>query len=89
MVGISLKYSGVNLHGGTGKSVANSVGGSLHGDGLLQTQGETPEQIAMHPHPFYTPITTLYAHCYVWLGLCAGSQSRMGSSGGILLTTDF
>jgi hypothetical protein len=28
-------YSGVNLHGGTGKSVANSVGGSLPGDALL------------------------------------------------------
>src|SRR5580692_8337333 len=35
-------YSGVNLHGGTGKSVANSVGGSLPGDALLQANGETP-----------------------------------------------
>jgi hypothetical protein len=51
-------YSGVNLHGGTGKSVANSVGGSLPGDSLLEAKGETPEQIAAHPHPFYTPIGT-------------------------------
>ena len=51
-------YSGVNLHGGTGKSVANSVGGSLPGDALLEASGETPEQIAAHPHPFYTPIAT-------------------------------
>lgn len=51
-------YSGINLHGGTGKSVANSVGGSLPGDGLLKDQGATPEQIASHPHPFYTPIAT-------------------------------
>ena len=50
-------YSGVNLHGGTGKS-ANSVGESLPGDALLQANGETPEQIAAYPHPFYTPIAT-------------------------------
>src|ERR1017187_6490559 len=54
----SNNYSGVNLHGGTGKSVANSVGGFLPGDVLLNEKGETPEQIATHPHPFYTPIAT-------------------------------
>ena len=54
----SNNYSGINLHGGTGKSVANSVGGSLPGDALLKDQGATPEQIASHPHPFYTPIAT-------------------------------
>jgi hypothetical protein len=54
----SNNYSGVNLHGGTGKSVANSVGGFLPGDVLLSDKGETPEQIAGHPHPFYTPIAT-------------------------------
>jgi hypothetical protein len=54
----SNNYSGINLHGGTGKSVANSVGGSLPGDTLLKEQGATPEQIASHPHPFYTPIAT-------------------------------
>ncbi len=51
-------YSGVNLHGGTGKSVANSVGGFLPGDILLKDEGETPQQIATRPHPFYTPIAT-------------------------------
>jgi len=54
----STVHSGVNLHGGTGKSVANSVGGSLPGEALLEAKGETPEQIAAHPHPFYTPIAT-------------------------------
>ncbi len=54
----SNNYSGINLHGGTGKSVANSVGGFLPGDVLLKEQGETPDQIATHPHPFYTPIAT-------------------------------
>jgi hypothetical protein len=54
----SNNYSGVNLHGGTGKSVANSVGGFLPGDVMLKDAGATPEQIASHPHPFYTPIAT-------------------------------
>lgn len=54
----SNNYSGVNLHGGTGESVANSVGGFLPGDSVLKEEGETPEQIAAHPHPFYTPIAT-------------------------------
>lgn len=54
----SNNYSGINLHGGTGQSVANSVGGFLPGDVMLKNEGETPEQIASHPHPFYTPIAT-------------------------------
>jgi hypothetical protein len=60
-------YSGVNLHGGTCKSVANSVGGSLPGDALLEASGETPQQVAAHPHPY------LYTDCDVWLGLSAGA----------------
>jgi hypothetical protein len=54
----SNNYSGINLHGGTGKSVANSVGGFLPGDVMLKDQGKTPEEIATYPHPFYTPIAT-------------------------------
>jgi hypothetical protein len=54
----SNNYTGVNFHGGTGPSQANSVGGFLPGDVLLKEQGATPEQIASHPHPFYTPIAT-------------------------------
>lgn len=56
-------YSGLNLHGGTGKSVANSVGGFLPGDVMLKDAGATPEQIASHPHPFYTPIATFGSEC--------------------------
>lgn len=55
----SNNYAGLNLHGGTGESVANSVGGSLPGDGMLKEQGKTPAQIATYPHPFYTPIATI------------------------------
>ena len=54
----SNNYSGINLHGGTGKSVANSVGGFLPGDVLLKDKGVTSDQIATRPHPFYTPIGT-------------------------------
>jgi hypothetical protein len=81
-------YSGVNLHGGTGKSVANSVGGSLPGDGLLEASGATPEQIATHPHPFYTPIGT-FGSDYVLEPVAYGLKFAGSFSGGTLLKTDF
>lgn len=81
-------YSGVNLHGGTGKSVANSVGGSLPGDALLQARGETPEQIAAHPHPFYTPIGT-FGSDYVLEPVAYGLKFAGSFSGGTLLKTGF
>jgi len=81
-------YSGVNLHGGTGKSVANSVGGFLPGDQLLQAQGATPEQIATHPHPFYTPIAT-FASDYVLEPVAYGLKFAGSFSGGTLLKTEF
>ncbi len=46
----SLGYSGVNLHGGGGKAVADSLGGTLPGEALM------PDPNAPHPRPFYTPI---------------------------------
>jgi hypothetical protein len=81
-------YSGVNLHGGTGKSVANSVGGSLPGDGLLEAQGATPEQIATHPHPFYTPIGT-FGSDYVLEPVAYGLKFAGSFSGATLLKTEF
>jgi len=81
-------YSGVNLHGGTGKSVANSVGGSLPGDALIESKGETPEQIAGHPHPFYTPIGT-FGSDYVLEPVAYGLKFAGSFSGGTLLKTDF
>src|ERR1700758_700227 len=84
----SNNYSGVNLHGGTGKSVANSVGGSLPGDALLEAKGETPEQIASHPHPFYTPIGT-FGSDYVLEPVAYGLEFAGSLSGGTLLKTDF
>jgi hypothetical protein len=81
-------YSGVNLHGGTGKSVANSVGGSLPGDALLQANGETPEQIAAHPHPFYTPIAT-FGSDYLLEPVAYGLKFASEFSGATLLKTEF
>jgi hypothetical protein len=81
-------YSGVNLHGGTGKSVANSVGGVLPGDVLLEAKGETPEQIAAHPHPFYTPIGT-FGSDYALQPVAYGLKFAGAFSGATLLRTEF
>jgi len=81
-------YSGVNLHGGTGKSVANSVGGFLPGDVLLKAQGATAEQIASHPHPFYTPIATFGSE-YTLEPVAYGLKFAGLLSGGTLLRGDF
>ncbi len=80
-------YSGINLHGGTGKSVANSVGGSLPGDVLLQQQGQTAEQIATHPHPFYTPVATFGSE-YMLEPVAYGLKFAGSLSGGVLLKAD-
>ncbi len=49
----SLGYAGVNLHGGDGQMVANSLGGKLPGDELVLAEHGDP---TTHPHPYYTPI---------------------------------
>jgi hypothetical protein len=84
----SNNYSGINLHGGTGKSVANSVGGFLPGDILLQEKGESPDQIATRPHPFYTPIATFGSE-YVMEPVAYGLKFAAEFSGGSLLQSDF
>ncbi len=84
----SNNYSGINLHGGTGKSVANSVGGFLPGDVMLKDQGKTPEEIATYPHPFYTPIAT-FGSKYVLEPVAYGLKFAGALSGGTFLPTDF
>lgn len=49
----SLGYAGVNLHGGDGKAVGNSLGGHLPGDDIVLAEHGDPSK---HPHPYYTPI---------------------------------
>jgi len=46
-------YAGVNLHGGTGEYVGNSLGGHLPGDDIVLAAHGDPSK---HPHPYYTPI---------------------------------
>jgi hypothetical protein len=84
----SNNYSGVNLHGGTGKSVANSVGGFLPGDVLLEQQGASPAEIATHPHPFYTPIGT-FGDEYILQPVALGLKFAGSLSGGRLFKTAF
>jgi hypothetical protein len=81
-------YTGVNLHGGTGKSVANSVGGVLPGDTLLKEQGATLAEIATHPHPFYTPIATFGSE-YVMEPVGYGLKFAGALSGGRFFESDF
>ncbi len=83
----SNNYSGINLHGGTGPAVANSVGGALPGDALLQQQGATAEQIATHPHPFYTPVATFGSE-YKLEPVAEGLKFAGLLSGGTFLTVD-
>ncbi len=83
----SNNYSGINLHGGTGKSVANSVGGVLPGDVMLKEHGATPEQIAAHPHPFYTPIAT-FGSDYALEPVAYGLKFAGTLSGGTFLSAD-
>ena len=45
-----IRLRGVNLHGGDGQMVANSLGGKLPGDEMVH------DDPASHPHPYYTPI---------------------------------
>ena len=60
-------YSGINLHGGTGKSVANSVGGSLPGDALLEAKWRNSRTDCRASASF------LYTDWNIWLGLCVGA----------------
>jgi hypothetical protein len=83
----SNNYSGINLHGGTGNSVANSVGGFLPGDVMLKDQGATPEQIATHPHPFYTPVATFGTE-YTLEPVAYGLKFAGSLSGGSLVKAD-
>jgi len=83
----SNNYAGVNLHGGTGPSVAISVGGVLPGDELLKSQGATPEQIASHPHPFYTPIGT-FGDEYVLEPVSYGLKFANALRGGVFFKTN-
>ncbi len=83
----SNNYTGINLHGGSGTSVANSVGGFLPGDVMLKDQGATPEEIASLPHPFYTPIAQFGAE-YTMEPVAYGLKFAGALSGGTLVAAN-
>lgn len=81
-------YSGVNLHGGTGMVIASGLGGFLPGDQLLKDRGATPEQIALHPHPFYTPIASIGTE-YVLQPVAYGLKFAGAFAGGTMFDGGF
>jgi hypothetical protein len=60
----------------------------LPGDVLLKEKGETAEQIATHPHPFYTPIATFGSE-YAMEPVAYGLKFAGLLSGGTFLRGDF
>jgi len=78
----SLGYSGVNLHGGDGKMVANSLGGKLPGDDLVT------DNPANHPHPYYTPIAHI-GSAYVAEPVSFGMKFAGYFAGATIIPLDF
>jgi hypothetical protein len=78
-------YAGVNLHGGTGKYVGNSLGGHLPGDDLIAAAHGDP---STHPHPFYTPIARIGDN-YVLEPVAYGMLFAGHFAGAITMPIDF
>lgn len=78
----SLGYAGVNLHGGDGKAVANSLGGKLPGEALMA------DPSAPHPRPFYTPIAYVGGR-YVQEPVFFGLKFAAAFAGATMIPIDF
>jgi hypothetical protein len=78
----SLGYHGVNLHGGEGKMVANSLGGKLPGDELVH------DDPASHPHPYYTPIAHIGSQ-YIAEPVSFGMRFAQQFAGATIIPLDF
>lgn len=83
----SNNYSGINLHGGTGPIIASGLGGVMFGDEVLREQGATPEQIATHPHAYYSPIAE-FGSAYVLEPVAYGLIFAGKMAGGTLISAD-
>jgi len=81
----SLGYSGVNLHGGDGQMVANSLGGKLPGDEIVLAEHGNP---ADHPHPYYTPIAHI-GDKYVAEPVSYGMKLAGMFAGATMIPVDF
>jgi hypothetical protein len=80
-------YSGLNLHGGTGQIIASGLGGVMFGDEVLKEQGATPEQIATHPHAYYSPIAEFGSE-YVLEPVAYGLMFAGVFAGGTLIRSE-
>jgi len=78
----SLGYYGVNLHGGDGQMVANSLGGKLPGDELVSDDPGT------HPHPYYTPIAHI-GSSYIAEPVSFGMSFAQQFAGATIISHDF
>jgi hypothetical protein len=78
-------YTGVNLHGGDGQMVANSLGGKLPGDELVLAAHGNP---AEHPHPYYTPIAHIGAR-YIAEPVSYGMRLAGAFAGAQMIALDF
>ena len=78
----SLGYAGVNLHGGEGNMVANSLGGTLPGEALM------PDPKAPHPRPFYTPIADIDGK-YIAEPVSYGMKFAQHFAGATMIQLDF
>jgi hypothetical protein len=78
-------YAGVNLHGGTGQYVGNSLGGHLPGDDLVLAAHGDPSK---HPHPYYTPIAHI-ADDYLLEPVAYGILFAAHFAGATTLPLDF
>lgn len=81
----SLGYAGVNLHGGDGQMVANSLGGKLPGDEIVLAEHGNP---ADHPHPYYTPIAHI-GDKYVAEPVSFGMKFAGHFAGATIIPIDF
>jgi len=78
----SLGYAGVNLHGGDGQMVADSLGGRLPGDDLVH------DDPASHPHPYYTPIAHI-GSSYIAEPVSFGMRLAQQFAGATIIPHDF
>ncbi|MGB8028759.1 MAG: hypothetical protein WCF30_03755 [Terracidiphilus sp.] len=83
----SNNYSGINLHGDTGPIIASGLGGVMFGDEVLKEQGATQEQIATHPHAYYSPIAS-FGSAYVLEPVAYGLIFAGSLAGGALVQAD-
>jgi hypothetical protein len=81
----SLGYAGVNLHGGDGVFVANSLGGKLPGDDIVLAEHGDP---ATHPHPYYTPIAHIGTE-YIAEPVSYGMRFAGMFAGATMIPVDF